>query len=111
MRYLLMMCEDGTEELGPDEIAASPEFAAWLHHVADRGVPHTGVRLRPAREAVTVRVREGRTLVTDGPFADTKEQIGGYEIVECPDLDVAIDVAATHPSARVAVEIRPFWEG
>jgi hypothetical protein len=112
MRYMLIMCDDDrTDDVGPAEIATSPEFAGWLRHVEERGVPHTGLRLRPAAEAVTVRVRDGRTLVTDGPFADTKEQIGGYEIVECPDLDVAIDVASAHPSARVGVEIRPFWEG
>jgi hypothetical protein len=85
MRYMLLVCDDTT-------------------------VPHRGVRLRPHTEAVTVRVRDGEVLVADGPFAETREQIGGYELVECADLDEAIEAAAGHPAAsRHAVEIRPFW--
>jgi hypothetical protein len=64
--------------------------------------------LRPRADAVTVRVRDGQRLVSDGPFADTKEHIGGYEIIDATDLDQAIEVAAAHPAARNGVEIRPF---
>ena len=111
MQYMLFMCDDGTDENGPDEIAAMPEFVAWQQKVDERGVRHRGARLRPPAEAVTVRVRGGELLVTDGPFAETKEQISGYEIIECADLDEAIEVAAGHPTAAgFSVEIRPFWE-
>jgi hypothetical protein len=111
MRYMLWMAGDGAVEPSPDEIAAMPEYDAWVAEMARRGVQHRGVRLRPPGEAVTVRVRGGRVLVTDGPFADTKEQIGGYEIIEVANLDEAIEVASGHPtSIGGAVEIRPFPE-
>src|SRR4051812_30509473 len=108
MRYMLWMIDKGTYEPGPEEIEAMPEFIAWEEKVAALGVPHRGVRLRPPDAAVTVRVRNGRQLVTDGPFADTKEHIGGFEIIDATDLDQAIEVAAGHPAARNGVEIRPF---
>jgi hypothetical protein len=112
MRYMMLICDDGTEEFAPDEIRALPDFVTWHAGVEQRGIQHQGVRLRPAREAVTVKVRDGEVLVSDGPFAETREQIGGFELVECTDLDEAIEVAAGHPSAaRCAVEIRPYWEG
>ena len=111
MRYMLIMTDDGATEPGPARIAATPEFAAWETQVARLGVPHAGVRLRPSAEAVTVRVRGGEVLLSDGPFADTKEQVGGFELVECTDLDQAIEVASGHPCAQWAVEIRPFWVG
>jgi len=108
----MIMTHDGTEEHSPAEIVALPEIGRWLQDLESRGVKHQGVRLRPAGEAVTVRVRDGEVLVSDGPFADTKEQIAGYEIIELADLDQAIEIASEHPTAaRWAVEIRPFWEG
>jgi hypothetical protein len=108
MRYMLWMVGDGREEPAPAEIDAMPEFIAWREAVEERGVPHRGARLRPPDTAVTVRVREGEVLLSDGPFADTKEHIGGVEIIEVPDLDVAIEVASKHPAAHQTVEIRPF---
>jgi hypothetical protein len=75
-----------------------------------RGVRLQGDRLRPVSDATTVRVRDDEVLMTDGPFAETKEQIAGYDILECADLDEAIEVAARHPMARYgAIEVRPFW--
>jgi hypothetical protein len=106
MRYMLWMIDDGSYEPGPDEIDAMPEFAAWEQKVAALGVEHRGARLRTPDHAVTVRVREGERLITDGPFADTKEHVGGFEIIDATDLDQAIEVAAAHPTA--AVEIRPM---
>ncbi|MEU4692487.1 YciI family protein [Actinoplanes sp. NPDC023714] len=64
-----------------------------------------GQRLAPASEAVTVRVRDGETQVTEGPFADTPAPVGAFEVVDVPDLDRAIAIASAHPAA---VEIRPF---
>jgi hypothetical protein len=75
-----------------------------------RGVRLTGNRLRMAADATTVRVRDGETLVTDGPYAETKEQMGGFDIIDCADLDEAIEVASKHPIARYGmIELRPFW--
>src|SRR5690349_18650780 len=111
MRYMLWMIGDGRGEPGPADIVAMPEFIAWTASVEERGIPHRGDRLRPPDTAVTVRVRGGEVLITDGPFADTKEHIGGFEIIEAPDLDVAIEVAASHPAAHQTVEIRPFRTG
>jgi hypothetical protein len=108
---MLLCTNDGTYEPSPEEIGASPDMKEWLHHVEqERGISHVGVRLRPPTEAVTVRVRDGQRLVTDGPFAETKEQIAGYEIVECADLDEAVEVAGRHPTTiRCTIEVRAFW--
>ena len=76
-----------------------------------RGVLRSGSLLRPAGDATTVRVRDEETLLSDGPFAESKEQIAGYVVVECADLDEAVEVASKHPAARfAAIEVRPFWE-
>ena len=110
MKYMLWMIGDGRDEPAPEDIVEMPEFIAWTEALEERGIPHHGARLRPPHTAVTVRVRNGETLVTDGPFADTKEHIGGFEVIEVPDLDVAIEVASRHPGAHQTVEIRPFFE-
>jgi hypothetical protein len=76
-----------------------------------RGVFVNGARLRPVADATSVRVRAGETLVSDGPFAETKDLVGGFVLVECRHLDEAIEVAARHPVARHGiVEVRPVWE-
>jgi hypothetical protein len=76
-----------------------------------RGVRLQGDRLQPVSQAATVRVRGGEVLVSDGPFAETKEQIAGFDVLECADLDEAIEVASRHPVARIGtVEVRPFWQ-
>jgi hypothetical protein len=70
-----------------------------------------GNPLCPVKDGKIVSVREGQVLVTDGPFAETKEQIGGYDVLGCADLDAAVEAAAAHPLARIAkVEVRPFWD-
>ena len=93
MRYLLMICGDETMEVSPEEASAD----AWVEEMDGRGVRLEGNRLALTTDATTVRVREGDVLVSDGPFAETKEQIGGYDVIECADLDEAI-------------EVRPFWQ-
>jgi hypothetical protein len=106
---MLWMAGDGSVEPSPADIERMPEFIAWQESMAERGIAHRGQRLRPPADAVTVRVRDGQVLLTDGPFADTKEHIGGFEIIEAADLDEAIEVASGHPTAHGgAVEIRPF---
>jgi hypothetical protein len=111
MRYMLMITGDGADLAAPAEIDAMPEFIAWVRDVESRGARRVGTLLRQPAEAVTVRVRAGRTVRSDGPFAETKEWVAGVEIVDCADLDEAIAIASAHPSAgRHPIEIRPFWE-
>lgn len=112
MRYVLMIgSEEGDVVAGPAEHLALPEFAAWNAEMQRRGVLQGGERLRPSSATTTVRVRDGETLLSDGPFAEAKEHVGGYAVIECADLDEAIEVASKHPMAGVGtIEIRPVWE-
>lgn len=111
MKYVFLICDD--EKVSPtmEEIAADPAHQAYGAEVDRRGATLGGARLRPVADATTVRVRDGETLVSDGPFAETKDFIGGIDIIECADLDDAIAIAARHPYAsRGCVEVRPVWE-
>jgi hypothetical protein len=110
MTYLLLICIAETVQLTPEESAAIGNATeSWVAEMDGRGVRREGTPLRPVREAATVRVRDGEVLVSDGPFAETKEQIAGYDVIECSSLDEAIEVAARHPAAPFgAVEVRPF---
>lgn len=113
MRYLMLVCVEEAVEL-PDEEKATigPEVEAWVNEMDARGVRVQGQELASARDATTLRVRAGEVLVADGPFAETKEQIAGFDILECEDLDEAMEVAVKHPVARFgALELRPFAEG
>ena len=111
MKYLLMICAEESVELTPEEQAAvGSGTESWVEEMDGRGVRLQGNRLRPVSDATTVRVRDTEVLIADGPFAETKEQIVGYDILDCEDLDEAIEVAAKHPVARYgAIEVRPFW--
>ncbi|NTW40986.1 MAG: transcription initiation protein [Cellulomonadaceae bacterium] len=98
----------------PDAPAPQPQDtglpAAWIDLAHERGADRGGSPLRPASEAATIRVRDGQTLVTHGPFAELAEQIAGYQLLDVADLDEAIDLASAHPAARHGVvEIRPMW--
>ena len=105
MRYLMLVCVD-------EDVEPNADPTPWTEEMDGRGVRRMGNRLRPVRDSTTVRVRDGETLVADGPFAETKEQIGGFDILECADLDEAIEVASKHPAAAFGtLELRPFWEG
>jgi hypothetical protein len=76
-----------------------------------RGVLVSRERLRPTSRSTTVQVREGNLVIADGPFAETKEQIAGFYVVECEDLDEAIEVASKIPAAQYGtIEVRPVWE-
>lgn len=112
MRYMLMICDDESDGRGPLELVRAPEHVAWTEYLDRQGITFLdGVRLRSSADATTVRSRNGETLVSDGPFAETKEQIGGFALIECEHLDDAIDAAARHPFARHgAVEVRPVWD-
>jgi hypothetical protein len=114
MRYVLMICSDesGERALSPEEESAvMGEYGAFSEEMGRRGLLQGGERLRPTTDATTVRVRDGEVLTSDGPFAETKEQIGGYFVVDCKDLDEAIEVASKIPGARNGtIEVRPIWE-
>jgi hypothetical protein len=111
MKYLMMVCVAEDVQLSPEESAAmGPDTDAWMSEMDSRGVRLQGHQLRPVSDATTVRLRDGEVLVSDGPFAETKEQIAGFDILECADLDEAIEVAGKHPVARIGtLEVRPFW--
>ena len=82
----------------------------WVAETDGKGIRLYGSELEPPGGARTVRVRDSSAIVTDGPFAETKEQIAGFDVLECADLDEAIEVARRHPMARLGVlEVRPFW--
>ena len=114
MRYLLLICTDESadEAASPAEQQATfAEYMAFGEEMGKRGVLQGGERLRPTADATTVRVRDGEVVTSDGPFAETKEQMGGYYVVDCKDLDEAIGVAAKIPGARFgSIEVRPIWE-
>jgi hypothetical protein len=110
LRYLLLPCLDGIPE--PDEVEAQllRDLKAWAEMVDARGVRVVGAALAPASAAKTVRVRDGRTLLTDGPFVETKEYVAGIDILSCATLEEATELAQAHPLARFhMVEVRPFW--
>ena len=114
MRYMLLLCtdENAIDALSSEEAAAMlADYGAFGEEMGRRGVLQAGERLRPTTDATTVQVRGGKVLAADGPFAETKEQVGGYYVVDCKDLDEAIEVAARLPAARHGtVEVRPIWE-
>jgi uncharacterized protein (TIGR02246 family) len=107
MKYMLLVCGDDTA----DASGMAP-VEPWVEELgAERGVRLHGHRLRLPAEAVTVRVRDGEVLRTDGPFAETKEYVAGYDILECDSLEEAVEAAAKHPVASIgAMEVRAFWE-
>jgi hypothetical protein len=107
MRYMMFVVTDPEAE---EYIASEDTVGQWVEENDRRGRRVFGDRLRPVEDAKTVRVRGGETIVTDGPFAETKEWIAGFDILECKDLDEAIEVAAAHSMARFGrIEVRPFW--
>jgi len=90
--------------------AEEPESFPWLDELQSRGAWITGDQLAPPRRARSVRVRGGRTRVTDGPFAETKEAVGGFDIIEAASLDEAVEIASRHPVAEGGtIEVRPLW--
>jgi hypothetical protein len=111
VKYMMLVCADEATELSAEEAAQmGPATEAWVEEMDRRGVRLDGERLRPVSDATTVQVRGGEVLIADGPFAETKEQIAGYDILECANLDEAIEIASKHPVARFGtLEVRPFW--
>ena len=111
MQYLLLIYSAESDEAEADQGGAiMAEYGAFTQGIVQSGAFKSADRLRPVADATTVRVRDGKTLTTDGPFAETREQLGGYYVVEAKDLDEAIAIAAKVPTAKHgSIEVRPVW--
>jgi hypothetical protein len=114
MRYMLLIYGDEQAQAGMSEADAAAQYQAYnafSQDIVDRGLMQGGEAFQPTSTATTVRVRNDETLTTDGPFAETKEQLGGFYLVDCKDLDEAIATAAKIPGARDgSIEVRPVME-
>jgi hypothetical protein len=114
MRYLLLIYGPEWDSSGMTEEQVQASMEEWTDYTADllkRGVMEGGDALEPTSTATTVRVRSGDTLTTDGPFAETNEVLGGYYVLNCKDLDEAIEIAAKCPGARRgSIELRPITD-
>ena len=114
MRYVLLIYgseDDAARMTGEERVAFMQGHAMFANEAVTRGILTGGAPLQPTSTATTVRVRNGKTLITDGPFAETKEQLAGTYVLDCKDLDEAIEMAAKIPDALSgSVEIRPVRE-
>ena len=114
MRYALLIYANEQDWASQSEEQAQTQFQdymAFTKDIVDRGIMRSGEALQPTTTATTVRVRNGETLSTDGPFAETKEQLGGFYVVEAKDLDEAIEIAVRIPDVRGgSIEVRPIME-
>src|SRR5690606_13803906 len=113
MQYMLLIHMDDTPFMSASELQRTQmiePYVAYTQALVSSGAMVSGERLKPASMSTVVRVRDDRTEVLDGPFADTKEQLGGFYVIEAPDLDAAIDGPARCPAAsRGTIEVRPIW--
>ena len=114
MRYMLLIWENeaiSSARSDEERQAVFAEYVVFTNDIREKGVLLAGDPLLPSETASTVRVRDGKSMVTDGPFAETREQLGGYYIVECDTLEDACGYAARIPGARDgAIEVRPIME-
>lgn len=108
MRYLMLVwvgAAAAESADGPDTVAP------WVAEMDRRGIRQLGARLRPAEDTTTLRLGTAGVLVSDGPYAESKEQIGGFDLLDCADLDEALEVAGRYPIGPGDVlELRPLWE-
>jgi hypothetical protein len=113
MQYLLLIYANETDETGMDPARMGTVMQAYgqfTQSIKATGHWQAGNRLRPVADATTVRVRKGKIMKTDGPFAETREQLGGFYLVEAKDLDESLAIAARIPSAEFgSIEVRPIW--
>jgi hypothetical protein len=113
MQYLLMIYRNEAEMNAVSAAEGQKmmkEYETFTQSIIQNGNFKAGDRLQPASTATTVRVRDGKILTTDGPFAETREQLGGYYLIEAKDLDTALGIAARIPGAKVgSIEVRPIW--
>ena len=109
-QYLMFVCTDTEPDTDPSDLT---DIEDWVAEGERRGIRKQGDALLQPENAKTVRVRNGQTMITDGPFAETKEWIAGYDLLECKDLDEAVEYASRHPMARRGrIEVREVmvWE-
>ena len=113
MQYMLLIATSEAVEAAMDQNALGEIIAAYGPYtdaMIEAGILVSGQRLRESTTATTVSIRDGKTSLLDGPYAETKEQLGGFYIIEVPDLDTAIAWAARCPSAHIgSIEVRPIW--
>lgn len=113
MQYLLMIYANEAAEsaMSPAEMGAVMQaYGPYTEALVQAGVMRAGERLRPTADATSVRVRNGKSEVLNGPYAETQEQLGGYYLIDVPDLDAALQWAARCPSASFGtIEVRPVW--
>lgn len=113
MQYMIMNYvpqQDFADKAGAANDPDGPAWGAYIKALTDAGVMRGGNALQPTHTATTVRLRDGKRQVQDGPFAESKEQLGGYFIIDVPNLDVALEWAARNPAAaKGAVEVRPVF--
>ena len=117
MRYALLIVDresarPSPEPTSPEEqVKVMKEYDEYTEMLRDRGIFLGGEALQPNPTATTVRVEDGRTIITDGPFIEAKEALGGFYLIEARDLDEALQLAAACPGAKFgAIEVRPIWE-
>ena len=114
MKYLLMFYGDESQmnQVAPDDASKMTQaHGAYAEALVKAGAMQGGQRLRPTSDATSVRVRGGKTEVLNGPYAETREQLGGYYMIDVPDLDAALTWAARCPSSsHGTIEVRPIWE-
>jgi hypothetical protein len=111
MKYVLLICDQEASEAasadGSEPLDDGPDIETWLEETGARRL--LGAQLAQPTDAVTVRRRKGETVLTDGPYAETKEWIVGFDLIECEDMEEAIQIASRHPVARFGmVEVRPY---
>lgn len=113
MKYLLMIYASEADEnaMSPDDTGKMMQaYGAYTEALVKAGAMQAGERLRPSSDATSVRVRNGKTEVLNGPYAETREQLGGYYLIDVPDLDAALSWAARCPSSgHGTIEVRPIW--
>ena len=110
MQYLLMIYSAESDDTNQDQAKLMADYGAFTQGIVQSGHFKAADRLRPVSDATTVRVRDGKTLTTDGPFAETREQLGGYYLVDAKNLDEAVGIAAKIPTAKHgSIEVRPIW--
>jgi len=114
MKYMLILASDPADEPAPDSESFGPymdDWAAYSQALVEAGAMVAGEALHGVEAASTVQVRDGRRIVTDGPFIESKEVIGGYYVIDVADLDAALDWAAKIPNAHFGtVEVRPVMD-
>jgi hypothetical protein len=110
MQYLLLIYSAESDDATQDNAKLMADYGTFTQGIIQNGNFKSADRLKPVASATTVRVRDGKTLTTDGPFAETREQLGGYYLVEAKDLDEAVGIAAKVPTAaHGSIEVRPVW--